>query len=126
MKFLIIFLLISVEIGLGLCLNVNSKKYKLFKFDGKSFEFTSNFESMHLLKSYKANRQTFSIVTCLSLNHLNSSIKAITYEVVNDSTISFKSFSPPIIEFTDLMSTSIPGKLYLSNVISKKKFSLIV
>ena len=125
MNFLISFVLISVEIALGLCLNVNSIKFKLYKFNGcQSVKFTPNFESMFLSESFRSNCQTFSILKCLSLSLKNSSIKAITYQVNDDSTIDCKSYSIPIIELTDLITTSDPVKLYLSNDISSSKTNL--
>ena len=125
MNFLLSFLLISVEIALGLSSNVNSIKFKLYKFNGcQSVKFTPYFESMHFLDSYKINRPKFSIVECTSLSFRNSSIKAITYEVKNDSTIECKLYPIPIIELIDLMTTSDPIKLYLSNDLSSSKTNL--
>ena len=116
MNFLISFVLINFKIAFGLDLNLTSVVYTLFQYrDNLSFKFTPYFESMHLLDSYKINRQTFSIVECLSLSFRNSSIKAITYEVKNDSTIVCKSYSTSIIKYSDLIITSSPVKLYLSN-----------
>ena len=104
MNFLISFVLITFKIVLGLGLDVNSNRFKFYQYNGnQNFKFTSNFESMHLLKSYETNHQSFSIIKCLSLSLKTSSIKAITYEVTNDSTIGCKLFSPPIIEFTDFI-----------------------
>ena len=81
----------------------------------QNFKFTPYFESLHLAELLKTNSQTFSLVKCLSLNFKNSSIKAIYYEVNNDSTTDCKLYSPPIIKYSDLMTTSAPVKLYLSN-----------
>ena len=67
-------------------------RFKLYEYDGSlNFKFTPSFESMHLLKSYKTNRQTFSIVECLSTNLENSSIKAVISNITvisNTSTTS--------------------------------------
>ena len=119
MNFLISLLLITFEIAAVFGLNSNSMRFKLFQYDGsQNFKFTSNFESMHLLKSYKINRQPFRFVKSLSPSLKNSSIKAITYEVKNDLTIECKLYSPSVIEFTDLMPTTDTVKLYLSNDIT--------
>ena len=119
MNILISFGLITFKIAVVIGLNSNSMRFKLFSFNGsQNFKFTSNFESMFLSESYRSNRQTFSILKCLSLSLKNSSIKAITYQVNNDSTIDCKSYSPSIIEFTDIIATSHQVKLYLSNDIT--------
>ena len=117
MNFLIIFLLFTLKIAF--VFGLNSMRFKLFQYEGsQNFKFTSNFESMHLLKSYKINRKTLSLEKCLTTNLENSSIKAITYQVNNDSTIECKLYSPSVIEFTDLITTTGAVKLYLSTYIT--------
>ena len=119
MNFLISLLFITFKIATVIGLNSNSIRFKLYQYDGsQNFKFTPNFESMFLSESHKTNLQTFSILKCLSLSLKNSSIKAITYEVNNDSTIECKLYSPSVIEFTDLMPTTDTVKLYLSNDIT--------
>ena len=108
-------MLFTFEILFGLSSNMRSVIYSLFQNNGsENFQFTSNFESMHLAESYKA----FSLVKCLSLSLKNSSIKAITYEVSNDSTIYCKFYSPLVIKYSDLTIKSTSVKLYLSNDIT--------
>ena len=118
MDFLISFVIISFKIAFGLGLNMTSAMFTLQYRDNLSFKFTPNFESMHLFESYKTNRQTFSIVECLSFSFKNSSIKAITYEANNDSTIDCKLYSTSTIKYLDLTITSSPVKLYLSSDIT--------
>ena len=119
MNFLISLLLITFEMAAVFGLNSISMRFKLFQYDGsQNFKFSSNFESMFLSESHKTNRQTFSILKCLSLSLKNSSIKAITYDVKNDSTFECKLYSPSVIEFTDLMPSTDTIKVYLSNDIT--------
>ena len=119
MKFLTSFVVITFKIALGLSLNLTSVMYTLYQYnENLTFKFSPNFESLHLLESFKKNRETFSIVECLLLSFKNSSIKAITYELNNESTIDCKLYSALVIKYSDLIITSSPVKLYLSNDIT--------
>ena len=118
MNFLISFVLITIKIVFCLSSYLPSVMYTLYQHNVQNYKFTQNFESMHLLKSYKTNRKTFSVVECLSLSLKNSSIKAITYEVNNDSMIDCKLYSPSVIEFSDLITTKNAVKLYLNKDIT--------
>ena len=119
MNILISFVLINFQIVIGLSSYIPSVIYTQYQDDvNQNFKFTPYFESLHLAELLKTNSQTFSLVKCLSLNFKNSSIKAIYYEVNNDSTIDCKLYSTSTVKYSDLAITSSPEKLYLSSDIT--------